>query len=159
MEKRSSFAKRAGYDAGFAYWAAEQLDGIDLSGAARHVAFEIALLAWNADLAAQFVGASAEDRFLLALTQGASAPNPGSDPLSRAVLRGLGALEPNQRYQALIGDDRAGEALLQAYTALSEGAAGNPVGVSDALTALRALGLEKLARQVAVELVLKEGAA
>ncbi|CAN0602478.1 unnamed protein product, partial [Ectocarpus sp. 12 AP-2014] len=121
LPKAWSFAKRAGYDAGFAYWASEQLDGIELSGAARHVAFEIALLAWDAELAAQFVGASAEDRFLLALAQGAGVPNPGSDPLSRAVLRGLGALEPNQRYQALLNDDRAGEALLQAYTVLSEG--------------------------------------
>jgi hypothetical protein len=49
--------------------------------------------------------------------------------------------------------------LLQAYSVLSDGAAGNPDGVSDALGLLRALGLEKLARQVAVELVLKEGAA
>ena len=153
------FAKEAGYEPGFAYWAANQLDGIALKGAARHVAFEIALLAWDAELAAQFVGTSGEDRFLLALAQGQGGAEPGNDPLSRAVLRGLGALEPSKRYKALIDDDRAGEALLQAYAALSAGAAGNPAAVTDALSALRALGLEKLARQVAVELVLKEGAA
>ena len=154
-----SFAKEAGYDAGFAYWAADQLEGVALKGAARHDAFEIALLAWDSELAAQFVGASAEDRFLLALAQGRGGAEPGNDPLSRAVLRGLGALVPSPRYRALIEDDRAGEALLLAYAALSEGAAGNPAVVTDALGALRALGLEKLARQVAVELVLKEGAA
>ena len=152
-------AQGAGYDAGFAYWAAEKLGGLELKGAAGHVAFEIALLAWNADLAAQFVGVSAEDRFLLALAQGNSGATPGADPLSRAVLRGLGALSPNARYQALLDDDRAGEALLMAYGMLSDGAAGNPDGVADALGLLRAIGLEKLARQVAVELVLKEGAA
>ncbi|MEP1507959.1 MAG: hypothetical protein ABJK06_02580 [Parasphingorhabdus sp.] len=154
-----NFAKGAGYDAGFAYWAADQLEGLALKGAARHAAFEIALLAWDADLAAQFVGTSAEDRFLLSLAQGRGGAEPGSDALSRAILRGLAALEPSPRYQALLDDDRAGEALLQAYAALSDGAAGNPTGVTDALGVLRALGLEKLARQVAVELVLKEGAA
>ncbi|NNE89128.1 MAG: hypothetical protein HKN27_13720 [Silicimonas sp.] len=154
-----AFAKSAGYEAGFATWAAPQLDGLDLRGAVRHVAFEIALLAWDVGLAAQFVGPSAEDRFLLALAQGAGGAEPGNDPLSRAVLRGLGALEPNQRYKALLDDDRAGEAVLLAYAMLSDGAAGNPAGVADALTLLRALGLETLARQVAVELVLKEGAA
>lgn len=152
-------AKRAGYEAGFAYWVGEQLEGVELSGAARHVAFEIALLSWNPKLAAEFVGPSAEDRFLLALSQGAGGAEPGADPLSRAVLRGLGALEPNQRYRALLDDDRSGEALLQAYSVLNEGAAGNPEGAADALALLRALGLEKLARQVAVELILKEGAA
>lgn len=152
-------AKQAGYDAGFAYWAADQLDGIALKGAARHVAFEIALLAWDADLAAQFVGPSIEDQFLLALASDDGGAQPGNDPLSRAVLRGLGALAPNQRYQSLLDDARAGEALFQAYAMLSEGAAGNPAGVADALALLRSLGLEKLARQVAVELVLKEGAA
>ena len=152
-------AKRAGYDAGLAYWAALHLDGIALKGAARHVAFEMALLAWNPVLARQFVGTSVEDRFLMALAEGAGGAEPGNDPLSRAVLRGLAALEPNQRYQALLEDDRAGEAVLQAYAMLSDGAAGNPAGVADALALLRALGLDTLARQVAVELVLKEGAA
>lgn len=152
-------AGQAGYQAAVAYWAAEQLDGIALSGAARHVAFEIALLAWDAELAAQFVGNSAEDQFLLSLSTGVGGAQAGSDPLSRAVLRGLGAIAPNQRYQALLNDDRAGEALLMAYRMLSEDAGGNPAGVGDALALLRALGLEKLARQVAVELVLKEGAA
>jgi hypothetical protein len=152
-------AKRAGYDAGLAYWAALHLDGIALKGAARHVAFEMALLAWNPVRARQFVGTSVEDRFLMALAEGAGGAEPGNDPLSRAVLRGLAALEPNQRYKALLEDDRAGEAVLQAYAMLSDGAAGNPAGVADALALLRALGLDTLARQVAVELVLKEGAA
>lgn len=154
-----SAAKSASFEAGFAYWAADRLAGIDLNGAARHVAFEIALLARDAELAAIFVGPSSEDRFLLALAQGGSGAEPGNDPLSRAVLRGLATLEPTRRYQALLDDGRAGEALLQAVAALSESASGNPEGVADALALLRAMKLEELARQVAVELVLTEGAA
>jgi hypothetical protein len=75
------------------------------------------------------------------------------------VLRGLSALGPGQYHETLIADGRRGEALILALSVLMDGAAGNPDQTANALALLRTLGLEKLARQTAVELLLKEGAA
>ena len=74
-------------------------------------------------------------------------------------MRGLSAIRPGEYYEALIADGRAGEALLSALSVLMEGAAGNPDQTANALALLRSLGLEDLARQAAVEVLLKEGAA
>ncbi len=154
-----SAARAAGYDAGFAGWMVPWLDLLEKTGQAPHLGFEIALLAGNADWAARFANASREDQFLLAIAQGAGSASPGSDPLGRAVLRGLSAFRPGAAYDALIRDDRQGEALFRALSQLSEGAAGNPDATAHSLTLLRKLGLEALARQLAVELVLMDGAA
>ncbi len=76
------------------------------------------------------------------------------------MLQGLSALQPGSAYGALIEDDRRGEALFRALEQLSlDGAAGNPDATTQALALLRALGLDALARQIAVELVLSDGAA
>lgn len=152
-------AQDAGYAAHLAHWLAPRLDGHDLDGPAGHVAFEIALLAGAIDVARGFASGTEEDRFLLALASGQGTAAPTADELGRAVLRGLSALEPGPRYQTYLDDGRPGEALLRAMSVLMDGAAGNPDATADAIALLRALGLEALAQQVAVELVLAEGAA
>lgn len=152
-------AAEARYEGALANWFAPKLVGMKLDGQAGHVAFEIALLAGRPDLASQFADDNSLDRFLLAIAQGRIAPPPDADPLGRAVLRGFSAIGPSQSHQALIDDGRSGEALLSAVADLMEGAAGNPDRTANAIALLRALGLEALARQAAVELLLKEGAA
>ncbi|MBT8408476.1 MAG: hypothetical protein KJN93_02485 [Alphaproteobacteria bacterium] len=152
-------AQEGGYEAGFARWMVQHLVGLQMRGQPAHLAFEIALLAGDTDLAAGFANTSPEDRFLLALARGERAMPPGADPLGRAVLRGLSALGPGLTYEALIRDDRPGEALFRALAQLSTGAAGNPDATAHSLALLRTLGLEALARQLAVELVLMEGTA
>ena len=154
-----SAARDAGYAAELARWLAPRLEDFDLNGAAAHVAFEIALLAGRVDTARRFASGTREDRFLLALASGQSGAAPPSDDLGRAIVRGLSAPGAGARYQPYLDDGRPGEALLRALSALMEGAAGNPDATTDALALLRALGLGALAQQVAVELVLTEGAA
>lgn len=152
-------AREAGYGAAMAHWAADRLQPHALTGAGAHQAFEMALLAGRPDLARQWADGTPEDRFLLDLASGNGAAQP-PDAFGRAVLRGLAALGPDARYRALIEDGRAGEALLRAMAQLMEGgAAGNPEATAQSLALLRELGLGALARQVAVELVLMEGAA
>ena len=129
----------------------------DLAGA-NHLAFEIALLAEAPEVAATFANTSAEDRFLVSLAlgrRGVAAP----DALGRAVLRGLSSVSAGAAYEALIEDDRKGEVLFRALDQLADGATGNPDSTANSLAALRRIGLDHLARQIAVELVLKEGAA
>lgn len=152
-------AREAGYEASFAIWLTDHFDGLSLPGGVHHLAFEIALLGGRTDQAAKFADQTQEDQFLLALSQGRRGVRPGSDPLARAVVRGLSALGPGMAYETLIQDDRRGEALFRAVTQLSEAAAGNPDATARSLALLRVLGLEELARQVAVELVLMEGSA
>lgn len=149
-------AQDADFNNLFATWIAPQLS--DRLDGARSLTFEIALFANDPTLASRFASASVQDRFLLALAQG-TPPPPGHDPLTRAVLRGLSAISPGPEYQALIDDDRRGEALFRALAQLNEGAAGNPNATANSLAYLRTLGLDGLARQIAVELILMESTA
>ena len=143
----------------WARWLTPRLDGRDLGSEAAHIAFEMALLAGRPDLAKPFARDTEADRFLLAVASSESAVLPSSNPLSRGLLRGLAALGPGFQDQAMIEDARSGEALLSAVAILMDGAAVNPDRAGTALALMRALGLEDLARQVAVELLLKESAA
>lgn len=152
-------AKEGRYEAALARWIAPKLLDRELNGPAGHVAFEIALLAGRPELAAEFSVRTREDQFLLSIARGEGTSAPDADPLGRAVLRGLSALGPGQYHETLIADGRRGEALILALSVLMDGAAGNPDQTANALALLRTLGLEKLARQTAVELLLKEGAA
>lgn len=160
LPKAWAAARSADFHGPFALWIAPQLEQLsDERQDTAHLVFEIALLAGNTDLAARFANETTEDQFLLALARDTQATPPAGDPLARAVLRGLSAFGPGSGYQALIDDDRAGEALLRALAQLSDGAAGNPDATANSLALLRMQGLEELARQIAIELILMEGAA
>ena len=152
-------AGQGGYTQPFAAWVVPHLAGIELSGPARHLAFEMALFAGRAEIAAEFVGDTAEDRFLLALSTGQSGAPTGVGQLNQAVARGMVSISAGATYETLIEDDRRGEALFRALGHLKRGAGGNPQATQNALALLRKLGLSDLARQIAVELILMDGAA
>lgn len=152
-------ALEVGYQSSLAMWMVPQIEGLDLEGAARQIAFDLALYAGVWEQASAFASASEADQFLLALARGDRTLPPPGDALGAAVLRGLAAAGSDRAYRALIEDDRAGEALFRAMGQLTDGAAGNPNATAASLGLLKTLGLEALARQIAVELVLMEGAA
>ena len=152
-------AGQGGYQAEFARWMAPRLDEAELSGQEAHVSFVIGLLAQDLNLARRTAANTVEDQFLLALASGQGGRVPGYDPLSRAAVEGLASISPGFQYESLLDDGRPGEALLRALGELAEGRSGNPGSVARALTLLKELGLESQARQIAVELVLREGAA
>lgn len=152
-------AGQGGYTQPFAEWAIPHLMGVDLSGPARHLAFEMALLAGASETAKEFAGDSEEDRFLLALSTGQGGAPAGAGLLNQAVTRGLVTISAGPTYETLIEDDRRGEALFRALGHLKRGAGGNPQATQNALALLRKLGLSDMARQIAVELILMDGAA
>ena len=152
-------ARRGGFEAAMAEWVTPRLTDYDLSGSAKDAAFEMALFSGDLDQAEAFVSETPEDQFLLALAQGQGSAVPGANPLNQSILRGLGALSPGRTFEALVRDDRSGEALFRALEALKRGAVGNPRATRQSLALLRQLGLGDLARQVAVELILIDGAA
>lgn len=154
-----SAARISGFEAAIAPDIARQLDGVALSGAAAHVAFEIALLAGRPELAKTFADNTPEDRFLIAVATGNLSAAPPVDMLEQAVRRGLTAQGAGERFERLLESDQAGAALIEAILLISEGSSGDPDAVADALHLFRTLGLEDLAQQTAVELLLQEGAA
>ncbi|MEM9425856.1 MAG: hypothetical protein AAGA06_04055 [Pseudomonadota bacterium] len=152
-------AGQAGYASAFAEWILPRIEALTDAAAVSRIAFEIALLAEDPEAAARFARSSREDRFLVSLANGQIGTEPAGDALGRAVLRGLSMVNAGPAYEALIADDRRGEALFRALQQLADGATGNPDVTAQSLAALRRIGLEALARQIAVELVLREGAA
>jgi len=154
-----SMARDVGYGSEFAAWLAPQLADHDLNGRARNSAFEIALFAGLPEVAAKFANSSAQDKFLLAIANGQSGPPPVGDSFARAIAQGLSGIDAGETYATLLSEGRTGEVMFRALGALTAGAGGNPMTTTQALTALRQIGLEKLARQIAVELLLIEGAA
>ncbi len=159
LAKGWTAAKMSGVQAAIAPRWADELSRLRLDGPSRHAAFEIAVLASRPDLAERFVGRSLEDRALLNLLTGQEAILPTQDALSRAVRIGLTQIRPSDHLQFVIETRGAGGAILSALRLIAEGRAGDPNAVSDALTLLKALGLEDLARQTAVELLLEDQSA
>ncbi|MEO1536517.1 MAG: hypothetical protein AAFR73_02205 [Pseudomonadota bacterium] len=151
-------ARQAGYTAAFAAWLQPHLSLLS-AGRASHAAFEISLLAGDATAASRFANASVADQFLLSIAEDRAGTALAGDAFGRAVLRGLAAVNAGGTYEALISDDRRGEALLRALDQLADGATGNPETTAQSLAALRKIGLHDLARQIAIEVILKEGEA
>lgn len=81
-------------------------------------------------------------------------PGGAEDPLATAVARGLAEQGVPQRYRILLSEDRRGEAVLDALSALSLSGPRNLSAVSDALALLSSLGFGDMARQAGAELIL-----
>lgn len=152
-------AGNKGYQAAMADWVLPELEGLNRNGAVAHLAFEIAMIAEDLGLAAEFASNSPEDRFLLSILSDRAGSEPATDALGRAILRGLSSLNAGASYDALIRERRTGEVLFRALDQLSDGAGGNPDSTANSIAALRKIGLGSLAQQISVELILKEGAA
>jgi hypothetical protein len=101
---------------------------------------------------------SAEEELLIAIARGL--PLPRIEGPTRLALVGLGqgALPPSDAAR-LINGGRLGEALLTALADLAVGITGDPRRMSAALSTLRTVGLESVARRAALEyLILTEPA-
>lgn len=75
---------------------------------------------------------------------------------SRAVLEGLNATSAPVRLKSLMESDRIGEAILRAISLYESGTNGNLDEIADALAFFRQIGLERAARQAALEFLILE---
>jgi hypothetical protein len=98
--------------------------------------------------------ASPLDRLLVAVAQGQPGSIPAPDTRTAAVQRAFAATGAPVRLASLVEGRRIGEAILRAMALLSEGEAGDPDQITDALALLRAVGLEDTARRAALELLI-----
>ncbi len=149
-------ASSAGYHAALAPWFAARIQGVTLERRAHHAAFEIGLMSNEIDLAKQYAGNSEDDRTLLAILTGTPFEIRNAAPLAIAIRRSLSGLPPSENYGMLMREDRSGEALFRAISVLAEGVDADPAAVADALSLLKSLGLDTLARRTAAELLLED---
>ncbi len=147
-------AQEGGYATTLAPWFLSRILSADVERQALHTAFEVALYAGDSVSAAKWSSDSGDDKALLALATGGASSFAGGEPLATAVRQSLAGLPPSPNIRTELDSGRVGSVLLDAIAVLAEGADGDPRAVGDALAVLVALGLNDLARQVSVELLL-----
>ena len=98
----------------------------------------------------------ASSPFLAGLAQGDVAGIIPPDSTARAIAPAFRAPDPGPELQALLDEDRPGEAILAAINRISMSLSGDQRGVAQGLSLLRAAGLERVARQTALELMILE---
>ncbi|MGA1684679.1 MAG: hypothetical protein ACO38S_09230 [Gemmobacter sp.] len=129
-------------------------------GQAGALAFRIGLLSEAARrIAAEARPASPEDRLLRALALGIDAELP-EDPVARDVVLALTAPMPSAfvppDMAEAITRGRSALALMRALDGIDAAARGDASGLAGALAFLRAVGLDRIARSAALELLLLE---
>ncbi|AWB48572.1 hypothetical protein HYN69_08680 [Gemmobacter aquarius] len=145
----------------FAELYGEPLNALVLDGDARRIAFEAGLLSPAFETVIKdHTPATPREMFLTGIAKGDVAAIPAPDSLSRAIKPAFtGAALPDTLpadLQALLDDNRTGEAILSAIDRIESGVQGNLVAVTEGLTLLRVVGQEKIARRTALELMLLE---
>jgi hypothetical protein len=130
---------------------------LPLTGEAGALAFRIALLSPQYELAAQNrQAADTMEAFLIGLAkgnlQGVTPPN----SLARAIAPAFVRPTPPTDLLNLVTENRLGEAVLAAIDRITRGLQGDIRGVTDGLSLLRHIGLDDLTRRTALELMLLE---
>ncbi|MEM9344857.1 MAG: hypothetical protein AAGA87_17600 [Pseudomonadota bacterium] len=130
-----------------------ELAALGLEGEAGRVARTLGLLSPGY---AQVAAKSINDSFVIALALGIPETAIAQTDQAFAVRQGFTEPLPDGALRQLVDGGRTGEAILKAITLFAEGADGDVDGVSQAIAALRALGLDDAARRAALELLLAD---
>ena len=149
---------RAGLQVPFARMFGADLTDLPLAPAAAQLAFKIGLLSKDFEK----VAVSAErsdlprDVFARSIAMGVAGDPRGLGPLAEAITLGFSLSQVPEPFATLVADDRLGEALLRVLLLLQDGAQSDPGDIAAALVLLRTNGLEPVARQAALQLLLME---
>ncbi|MDP5084403.1 MAG: hypothetical protein NWQ23_03205 [Yoonia sp.] len=136
------------------------LQELPLSGAAALIAFEVGLLSPDYEAVA-IAAAQADagfDPFLIAIARGTPQDMPANTPPAAAIQAAFDSTPPPQDLQRLVDAGKLGEALLRALALFDAGAEGDLRSVTDALSLLRAVGLEDVARRAALQFMILDRA-
>lgn len=128
-------------------------------GAASETALHMGLLSDDAERVAQGWRATdipPKSRLLLEIALGNTAGSTAYDARSQAVLDGFNANVLPVRLHSLIESERVGEAILRAIELYDAGTEGSLDELADALAFFRLVGLERVARQAALEFLILE---
>lgn len=143
-------------DVSFAQLFASDLIGLPLTGAAKNIAYKVALLSPEYEIAANTLGFSNPDAvFLSGLAKGNLGGLTPPDPLSIAIADGFGAAHVPKNIADLTAAGQIGEAILRTMALFDQGTRGDLNSLTQSLAALRALGLEDTARRASLQLLLR----
>jgi len=146
----------AGLDVSFALLFAQELGKIPLTGRAAELAYEIALLSPDYERAAQLYNPRSERMtFLTGLAKGDLTGFSPPDQLSVAVSNAFSAAPAPRNLTDLAAKGQLGEAILRAMVLFDIGAKGDLNSLTQSLLALRAIGLEDVARRASLQLLLR----
>lgn len=141
----------------FAMLYGSALAGLGLEGDARRIAFEVGLLSPDAaGIAENHRPADLHEAFLAGLARGNIDGLVPPDSMGRAIAPAFLTPDPGPELGALVEEERLGEAVLAAIGRISAALHGDQRGVAQGLSLLRQVGLERAARQAALELMLLE---
>lgn len=133
------------------------LSKVPLTDDAACVALRVGLLSPAAsEVAATTRCSDAQTAFLAGLAQGDVAGIIPPDSTARAIAPAFRNPDPGPELGALLKEDRPGEAILAAINRISMALRGDQRGVAQGLSLLRTAGLERAARQAALELMILE---
>jgi hypothetical protein len=135
----------------------KRLAAMPLEGEAGRIALVMGLLAPDFDsIAASLKPVSPQEQFLMGLARGDVTGITAPDSLSRAIAPAFIAPDPGEDLTRLMDENRTGEAILTAIEKIERGVQGDLDGVTDGLSLLRKVGMERAARRAALELLLLE---
>lgn len=136
------------------------LQDLPLSGPAAVIAFEVGLLSPEYEgVAIEAAQTSADfDPFLIGIARGTPQNLAANSPRALAIQEAFDSVPPPPDLQRLVDEGKLGEALLRAVALFDAGAEGDLRSVTDALSLLRAVGLEDVARRAALQLILLDRA-
>jgi hypothetical protein len=97
-----------------------------------------------------------KEALLTAIALGNTEAATGYNTTSRAVVEGMNARDIPVRLKSLMDSNRKGEAILRAIALYESGTHGNLDEIADALAFFRQIGLERVARRAALEVLILE---
>lgn len=142
-------------DVSFARMKAELLADLPLDGSAGEILWRILILAQERpERAAELAPEGGLVRLVMALAADEDLPDTTTPTLAGAVVSGLGASDPPPAVQSQLEEGALGLVLLDALGLVAQASGGDLDAASGALMRLRVLGLDEVARQIAIELLL-----
>lgn len=150
-----SAMEAAGTQVAFARLYAPELARLPLSSSAASLNFRIQLLSRNYEGSAMdYTPQTSEESFLVAVARGQLIGVEATTLKQEAVKAGFTTTVAPQAIQALLAEDKLGEALLRSIATFNEGLVGDPAAVAEALAVLRAVGLQDFARRASLQYLL-----
>ncbi len=146
--------RSAGLDHAFAQSYGPKLIDAGLTGDAASSAARAAFMSKDYEVAANSPLANVAPALWSAVAKGQLGEQSSEDALEAAIIAGFSAAKPPAAFAEPLGERRLGEVALQAIALLADGPRTDPADVERGLAALSILGLDDIARQTALHMLL-----
>ncbi len=149
--------KEAKTEVAFAKIYGSDLQKLPLRGVATDMAFTIGLLSPDYEgVALAASDRTGADAFLVAIARGVPQEVSVGDPLELAIQAAFNGASPPAELTSLAENGKLGEALLRSIAVFGQGYDGDTTAITDALALMRSVGMEGVARQAALQLMILE---